>query len=325
MRTFTTLALRSLIALTLAFAAPAMAQDAATVQGQALIDEGVALRRSGDDEGALARFRAAYELTHSARARAQIALVEQALGRWIDAEGHLLEALGSQEAWIEERRPTLLAQLEVIRSHLGRVRIVGGVPRAAVTVDGEPVGSLPIGSALWVEPGPTVVEVRADGHRTFTRTITTAEGQLTTLEVELVPEVTSPVVAEAVQSRPAPAERSDGFPLSTLGWASIGIGGAALVVSAVTLALRNNEAEAFNAPACLADGLSRGENCHGNYDSAQMFESVSIATLVIGGLFAATGVALVLVDGTSSDDSSVSVACSPTVGGTWGIGCGGSF
>lgn len=308
--------------------APAIAQEGGNAaRVQSLIDEGVAMRRAGDDVGALSRFEAAFALTRSARARAQIALVEQALGRWIDAEAHLLEALGSHEPWIEERRVTLEGQLEVIRSHLGRVQLVGGVRGARVTLDEQPVGSLPINSALWVEPGPVVVEVRADGYLLFRETIETTEGQLTTLRVELVPEPAA-TVEPSIQDPvivPTPP-RDGGPPLDILGWSAISVGGATLVLSAVTLVLRNGEAETFNGPACLQGGLSRGENCRGNHDAAMMWESVSIATLVLGIVFVGAGTALVAVDASGgSETEPASLACSPISGTTWGLGCVGTF
>lgn len=331
------------LAFAVSLAAPARAQESATAsQATALIAEGVELRRRGDDEGALARFRAAFELTHSARARAQIALVEQALGRWIDAEAHLLEALGSEEPWIEERRATLDQQLEVIRSHLGQVRLEGGVPGAEVTINDRPVGTLPIGSALWIEPGPAQIVVRADGYRSFRRTLDAPTGQLVTLTIELQreggavpdPAVVPPALTPASPTPVASAESTGdertggGAPLGILGWSAIGVGGASLLLSAVALAVRNGEAETFNSAMCLAGGLTRGENCRANYDAAQMWESVSVATLVIGGVLAAGGVALVVIESTSGGgtaESEVSVACSAAVGSTWGATCSGRF
>src|SRR5262245_7061850 len=60
---------------------------------EALIKSGVSLREQGKDEAALREFQRAHELSRAPRALAQIALAEQALGRWIDAEAHLEEAL----------------------------------------------------------------------------------------------------------------------------------------------------------------------------------------------------------------------------------------
>lgn len=79
--------------------APVRAQSAET-----LIDEGVQLREQGRDAGALERFQRAYAESRSARALAQVALAEQALGRWVDANAHLTEALAMGGEWIETHR-----------------------------------------------------------------------------------------------------------------------------------------------------------------------------------------------------------------------------
>lgn len=69
----------------------AHAQTATSVDD--LIHHGVELRRHGDDSGALLEFRRAYEAGHSPRAAAQMGWAEQALGRWLEADAHLREAM----------------------------------------------------------------------------------------------------------------------------------------------------------------------------------------------------------------------------------------
>src|SRR5688572_1092503 len=73
-------------------AAPPMgAEGSPRVQAEALelIDRGVEQRKAGDDRAALELFRRAFELNGSGQALAQMALAEQALGRWLDAHQHL--------------------------------------------------------------------------------------------------------------------------------------------------------------------------------------------------------------------------------------------
>src|SRR5436190_8859003 len=92
--------------LVLALIAPAIAQ-AQTDDPDALIQQGLDLRREHRDDEALAVFRRSHELRPSARALAQIALAEQATGRWVDAREHLTEALAMDDPWIAERRGPL--------------------------------------------------------------------------------------------------------------------------------------------------------------------------------------------------------------------------
>src|SRR4030081_1347046 len=60
---------------------------------EALIAQGVALRKEGQDADALAVFERAYALHPSSRAVVQIALAHQALAHWREAERGLIAAL----------------------------------------------------------------------------------------------------------------------------------------------------------------------------------------------------------------------------------------
>ena len=71
---------RWLVLVALLSASFARAQDA-----EALVEEGLALRREGRDAEAAERFRAAYDVDHSARSLAQLAFAEQATGDWVAA------------------------------------------------------------------------------------------------------------------------------------------------------------------------------------------------------------------------------------------------
>src|SRR5438128_2093383 len=110
----------------------AVAGDAAEDE---LIRRGIELRRRREDEAAFPLFQKAYERHHSPRAAAQIGLDELALGRWIDAERHLQEALGSSsDSWIRKNQNTLRDSLERVRAQLGELEILGGPVGAEVLV-----------------------------------------------------------------------------------------------------------------------------------------------------------------------------------------------
>jgi hypothetical protein len=251
---------------------------------------------------------------------AQIALAEQALGRWIDAEAHLRRALSSDEAWIEQRRETLQDQLQVIRSHLGRLELLlGGVRDAAVTLNERLLDET--GEPVWVEPGVAMLEVRAPGFRPFRQRVTSSAGETTTVRVELLADVPN----AAPPPREGPAS-SRAFPFTEFGGTILVLGGLALGMSAVALALRNQEAEVINGAGCLVGGLTRGENCADRYDAALTWEAVSIATLVGGLVLAGGGAALLgLGSAGATPRSSTTMICDPLSGAVWGLTCRASF
>src|SRR5438445_68534 len=92
----------AMLGLALALLAPGIAIAQAAGSGDALLREGVELRRQGRDEDALEAFRRAYERDHSAVALAQMGLAEQAVGRWLASEEHVRGALGmTDHPWIQ--------------------------------------------------------------------------------------------------------------------------------------------------------------------------------------------------------------------------------
>src|SRR6185436_19818337 len=93
---------------------------------EAIIARGVHLREQGKDEEALAEFRRAFAVAPTAKARAQMALAEQALGMWVAAEEHLKKALEEEkEPWIARNRGALTQAVRTIEQHLGTIVVRG--------------------------------------------------------------------------------------------------------------------------------------------------------------------------------------------------------
>jgi len=142
---------------------------------------------------ALSLFRQAHSLDASARALVQIALAEQALERWVDAEAHLTEALReTDDPWIRPRRPIFERALRAAQAHLGYL-VVDGTPLGAkVLIDGEVVGVFPFRRPLRQVEGSRQLEVRAPGFSAVERRITIAPGELRSESVHLLPLLPSP-------------------------------------------------------------------------------------------------------------------------------------
>jgi tetratricopeptide (TPR) repeat protein len=154
----------------LGFGSPALAVDA-----DELLEKGTELRRQGRDAEALAQFQEAARLHESPRAIAQIALCEQALGLWVDANLHLTQALDKgEEPWIVKNRAALDGALSTIRAHLCRLEVWGTPAGAEVSVDGKRVGALP-GVTTWAAVGEVSLEVKAAGYSPWQRLMKTPE------------------------------------------------------------------------------------------------------------------------------------------------------
>ena len=74
-----------------------------SAKAEQLIQEANELRRQGQDQRAMPLLQQAYELARTARTAAQLGLAEMALGYWVEAEGHLNEALTvSHHPWVDK-------------------------------------------------------------------------------------------------------------------------------------------------------------------------------------------------------------------------------
>ncbi len=309
---------------------PAVAHAQDTAEANALIDQGVERRRAGDDEGALELFTRAWEAGHAPRARAQMALVEQALGHFVDAEAHLLEALAvTEDEWIVLRRADLALALEAIQLRLGYLEVRGGIEGADLRLDGRSVGTLPLDQPIRLAAGSYRMEVIARQHYPFARQITIVPEGTTRETVVLTPTPTAPA-SEGEDHRPEPLRETDDQTVdstrSILGASLLGGGGAMLVTSAITFGLRQRRATDYNSDDCLVGGATRGETCSGLYDGALRAQRASAATLALGVALAVSGTLMFVLGPDAPEDSAtrtatVQVACGASFGADWGAQC----
>jgi hypothetical protein len=220
---------------------------AAPAGPEALLREGLKLRKNGDDAAALEKFQQAAALERSGRALAQIALAEQALGRWVEAEAHLGEALAvKNDAWIERNRSLLVSALGDIGTHLGDLEVVGNVHGALVRVNGTERGRLPLAQPLRVPVGTITLEVQAHKHFPLVRSVSIMAQGRSRESVTMVPEPTEVArEADPVPTRslvataddaPGPAESAWPWQKSA-GVAALAGAGAFLILGGVSTTL----------------------------------------------------------------------------------------
>jgi hypothetical protein len=181
--------------------APAATDGSDEAAAAALLERGNELRRAGRDEEALQVFERAQAKHPSPQARAQVALAEQALGRWVDAERDLAQALAADDnPWIAKNHAELIGALAHIRAHLGQLEILGSPAGATVLLNGARVGTLPLASPLTVAVGEAVVGVAADGYTPLSRKVTIEPGRLAREVIDL------PGLSLASPPAPAPVD-----------------------------------------------------------------------------------------------------------------------
>ena len=233
--------------------------EAPAGDADALIQRGVELRRRGDDLGALSLFEQAHAEDPTPRAKAQIALAEQALGRWVQAEEHLLAALAAKDdAWIAGNEATLTSALSTIQQRLSSLTIYGGVEGAEVRVNGQPAGLLPLAEPLRVPSGGVIIEVAHEGYYTVQRQLTLAGGGRFVESITMTPRPAdaSPAAAPAPGSErqpvgaepPAATSVGDGLSpaLFWIGASVTAVLGGVTVWSALDTKSKNDEYESYS-------------------------------------------------------------------------------
>jgi tetratricopeptide (TPR) repeat protein len=281
--------------------------------GDELIRSGLDLRRQGKDAEALELFRRAQEQAPSPRALAQIALAEQALGRFAEAEKHLEQVLAADDPWVLERRPVLTKALEEVRAQLGTLEIRANRSDAEVFLDGTRAGRLPL-APLRLSAGAYDVEVRARDHNPATRTVRIRPNGVTRVDFDLAPathrappppQEPSPRAASRATAAETRAKAPDepagvGSIQETAAWITLAGAGALLLGAVAAHSKREYEMGVYNDDShCLRDDRSRKERCGNRLEAAETAQTFAI--LGYAASSATLGVSMVLFMTDSSD------------------------
>ena len=313
---------------------PLHAARADDPEADALIAKGVDLREKGKDDEALAVFKKAFAKSPTPRARAQVALAEQALGVWVAAEADLIAALAvTDDAWISKNRPPLEGALATVRRHLGSLE-VRGTDGADVTLDGVKLGTLPATVPFRVEAGRRTLELHAKGFYPTTRSIEVPAGAVARETVQLVAmppaEVTPPPPGQTQGPVKGPTEPHDttdpGRTQRVVGWILTGTGAGLVITGGVGFLVRKGYIDDYNIDTnCPGqDAVKQPTSCQSKIDSAHTWLLVSVSTLIAGGVFAATGITLLATapKNEASGPSRIRVGCAPSASGLF---CSGTF
>lgn len=288
------------------------------------------MREHGQDEQALEKFSKAYDLSPTPRARAQMALAEQALGRWSLAEGHLSEAMAqAEDAWIAKNHAPLESALATVRSHLGELGIDGGEAGAEVLVDNAKVATLPLEHALRLEVGSHVLVVKKEGYFPVERTVRIAPDAPAREHVDLVavavsqPPVPAPTPLtlpeppkpESVSSRFAPGRGDPGRVQRIFGEGLL-VGSVPLLALGVAgMVARLDAIARYNGDATCpgVDRPSQPPSCQGLINDASTWQTVGVVGLAGAGAFAISGAFVFFTAPKKNDGGKLS--CAPMMAG----------
>jgi hypothetical protein len=270
-----------------AFASP-FVSDASAQDARELFQRGRGAYETGDFEGAVEAWRAAYELDPRPLLQFNLAQAYERLGR-------LQESLEAYERFLAaapsdaEDVPAARLRAAALQQRLARTGIVlrGGPEGAVVLVDGTERARLPRPDPIAVPPGSYRVEIRAEGYEPFESVVAVTAGAQVEVEVAM----------RALDG--GAAEPASGGGVSTIGIAVAAGGGALLVGGAVTGIL---------ALGAAGDATTSEDS---DADRARTLGLVTDILLGVGAVAAVTGVVLMFVLGGDEDRAT---AVAPMIG-----------
>lgn len=204
---------------TTALAAMHVAVSAGAQQGDAKADAGVHFdrgvaafeqKRFGDADK---EFREAYELSPAFAVLYNIGQVSVALGdsvAAVDAFEKFLEQGGN--AIDEERRQTVLAELNKQRSKIGRIAVNSNPPGVEIRIDGKFVGKTPLQGNVRVSSGRHSIVALMDGYQAQAREMDVAPGALVELNLTLTSASSSQAPSAASSANQVQASRNSTEP-----------------------------------------------------------------------------------------------------------------
>lgn len=257
--------------------------------------EGVDLLQKGDAAAASERLERAYEV-----------LRVPTIGLWsaraLVANGKLLEG---SERYIEVSRLPVTGDASVQESAKAdaareREALLPRVPTLVIKLDGAPdvntqvlLDGAPVPRALWgvrrpVNPGQHVVSAGS-----ATQTVQVQEGESKNVVLGLWKSATVPAPPRPVTSPPAPAPAADrrGDVQRKAGWALLGVGGAGLVLGAVTAGLAVGKRSSISQ---YCDGRDCYPPSHATVDAYNTLRTTSTVGFIVAGVAAGGGLALLL-------------------------------
>jgi hypothetical protein len=284
----------------LALAAILWCSSAHADDADAMIERGIQLREQGKDEEALGLFQRAFQTSPSPRAKAQIALAEQALGRWLSAEKDLGAALASaSDGWIAKHKTALDGALATIQSHLGDLVLIGGVGGADVRVDGTKVATLPASAPVRLDVGTHTLEISAAGYYPISQPVTIRSDAPARVSLDMhartaddPPPVTAhdpPPVTHRVDAPPPDTNTGKGQRIAGIVVAASAV--VPLVIAFAGIGARGSEVGAYNSdPTCPGKEVAmKPAQCQSHIDAAGTWETVTIVGFVAAGVLAVAG------------------------------------
>jgi tetratricopeptide (TPR) repeat protein len=184
---------------------------------------------------ALQKYRQARALYPSYKIDLNIGSTLDAMGRRTEAALYFERFLTQSASAPQEIISAAKERLTQLRGKLGRVRVTSVLDGATVLADGVSVGTTPLDTPVYLEPGRHRLEARKQGERPGGRSVDVTAGQ--ELSVDLSPDANASAPAIAGKSEVDPRVVEQRRRKTILGWSALGAGGACALVGVILYAV----------------------------------------------------------------------------------------
>lgn len=159
--------------------------DASRAEARDRFERGLKLFDSGDNAGALAEFKRAYELTGNTRVLYNLGLVYAAMGRPVEATDALDKLLANPTGLPDEMKTRATQTRAEVATRIAQLVVVTNVP-AVIEVDNVEAGKAPLDKPIRVASGTHIVGAIAPGYAPLRREVTIASGSKADVKLDLV-------------------------------------------------------------------------------------------------------------------------------------------
>jgi hypothetical protein len=287
----------------LALGAPraGLAQSTSAVAEQLFLD-GQSLMEHGKVSEACPKFAESQRLDPKLGTLLNLAACHEADGQLALAWSEFVDASAlADRAKRSDRSAFAKDHIAALEKRLARLRITGPAtssPEAGLELrlDGKPLSSAALGTALPLDPGHHKLEAVAPGKKPWQTEIESRAGAESRVEIPALADESSsgapPPAPLRVEARPEAPTSEQSFPLRTAGFVVGGVGIAGLAVGTIFGVLAfSKESQAHDVCPDAGCATPEGVNLH---DSARTFATVSTIGFAAGALLTAGGLFLVL-------------------------------
>ena len=292
-----------LVVLLLAPSASADVRDDA----RALALEGIRLLDAGEAEDALAKLEQAESTFHAPPHLLYIARAQRRLGRLVDAHRTLVKVMaedvldGAPPAFQKARQDAVVEATDLISKVPSlSIEVSGGTRPISVAVDGAPIPVSHLSFPVAVVAGShEVVGNDGDGRRVSTSVEASAAGVKVPVFLDFAAPASSEEPTPGLSPEPGGDDEAVLGSFPVVGTVLISVGAAALVGGVITGALTLTEADdikqSCNQNVCPPE-------LEADADNAKTVGNLSTGLFIAGGIVAAAGVAVLIVELNAAED-----------------------